>query len=112
MGVRTEFDEQTNIYLSFSIILVPTNTTGYNIIRSTGVLGPSDVSHNEVKYNNVRVPVGNLIGRRGYGFLIAQERLGPGRIFHCMRWLGQMQRAYDLMCQRLVERKMRKNKKR
>ena len=109
--VRTEFDKKTNIYLSFSIILVPTDTPGYNIIRSTGVLGPSDVPHNEVVYKNVRVPAGNLIGKRGHGFLIAQERLGPGRIFHCMRWLGQMQRAYDLMCQRLVERKVRKSKK-
>jgi alkylation response protein AidB-like acyl-CoA dehydrogenase len=56
--------------------------------------------HYEVAYNNVRVPKANLLGARGQGFKIAQDRLGPGRIFHCMRWLGQAQRAFDLMCQR------------
>ena len=60
--------------------------------------------HYEVSYNNVRVPKENLLGPRGQGFLIAQRRLGPGRIFHCMRWLGQAQRAFDLMCLRLHER--------
>eukprot|EP01084_Bolivina_argentea_P138792 244285_1 len=108
---RTEFDPKRSIYLSFSIILVPTRTKGYNIVRSTKVLGTHSVSHNEVIYDNVRVPYSNIIGKRGHGFLIAQERLGPGRIFHCMRWLGQMQRAYDLMCKRLVERKVRGGKK-
>ena len=52
----------------------------------------------------MRVPAGNLLGPRGHGFVIAQERLGPGRIFHCMRWLGQAQRAFDLMCDRLNSR--------
>ena len=58
----------------------------------------------EVNYDNVRVPKENLLGPRGQGFLIAQRRLGPGRIFHCMRWLGQAQRAFDLMCDRLHSR--------
>jgi acyl-CoA dehydrogenase len=104
--VRTE-PLSTSPHLSFSIILVPTNTPGYNILRSTHVLGTSGADHSEVLYTNVRVPYSNLIGKRGQGFLIAQERLGPGRIFHCMRWLGQMQRAFDIMCERLVTRKFR-----
>jgi acyl-CoA dehydrogenase len=78
---------------AFSIILVPTSTPGYTIVRSTHVLGTHGADHSEVLYQDVRVPESNLIGVRGGGFLIAQERLGPGRIFHCMRWLGQMQRG-------------------
>jgi alkylation response protein AidB-like acyl-CoA dehydrogenase len=105
--VRTEFGSDTPIHGSFSIILVPTTTPGYIIERGTHVLGDHGAhSHNEVKYDNVRVPLSNLIGKRGGGFLIAQERLGPGRIFHCMRWIGQAQRAFDLMCERLVDRKL------
>jgi acyl-CoA dehydrogenase len=61
----------------------------------------------EMLYENARVPVENVIGRRGAGFAIAQERLGPGRIFHAMRWLGQMQRAFDLTAERLLSRKLR-----
>jgi alkylation response protein AidB-like acyl-CoA dehydrogenase len=60
--------------------------------------------HCEVAYDQVRVPRNNLLGPRGGGFLIAQQRLGPGRIFHCMRWLGQAQRAFDLMCERANSR--------
>jgi len=105
--VRTEFSKDVSPYASFSIILVPTDTPGYTILRSTHVLETHGGDHSEVLYNNVRVPASNLIGKRGQGFLIAQERLGPGRIFHCMRWLGQMQRAFDLMCQRLVDRKFK-----
>ena len=105
--VRTE-PASTPAHASFSIILVPTSSPGYTIVRSTHVLGTHGADHSEVVYNNVRVPVSNLIGKRGQGFLIAQERLGPGRIFHCMRWLGQMQRAFDLMCDRLVTRPFRK----
>ncbi len=86
------------------------HSKGYQIVRGTHVLGTDGVPHDEVVYDNVRVPVGNLIGKRGNGFLIAQERLGPGRIFHCMRWLGQMQRAFDLMMGRLSERKVGKKK--
>lgn len=107
--VRTEFDEDVPIHSSFSIIIVPTSTNGYNIIRSTHVLGTHGADHSEVVYDNVRVPYNNLLGLRGQGFLIAQERLGPGRIFHCMRWIGQAQRAFDLMCERLVTRTVRGN---
>jgi alkylation response protein AidB-like acyl-CoA dehydrogenase len=95
--VRTEPDAPA--HRAFSMIVVPTSTPGYDIVRETPVLGIFG-GHCEVAYNDVRVPRANLIGERGQGFLIAQQRLGPGRIFHCMRWLGQAQRAFDLMCER------------
>jgi alkylation response protein AidB-like acyl-CoA dehydrogenase len=60
--------------------------------------------HCEVQYDDVRVPVTNLLGERGKGFIMSQQRLGPGRITHCMRWLGQAERAFDLMCERAVRR--------
>ena len=91
---RTE-DESVSPYLAFSMIIVPTDTPGYTIVRETPVLGIRG-GHCEVMYDDVRVPAGNLLGPRGHGFVIAQERLGPGRIFHCMRWLGQAQRAFEL----------------
>lgn len=95
--VRTEPDAPD--HSAFSMIVVPTDTPGYNIIRDVKVMGQYD-GHWEVDYDNVRVPKENLLGPRGQGFKIAQDRLGPGRIFHCMRWLGQAQRAFDLMCER------------
>ena len=98
---RTEPDVEG--HRAFSMIVVPTDTPGYTIVRETPVLGISG-SHCEVLYDNVRVPKENLLGPRGDGFVIAQRRLGPGRIFHCMRWLGQAQRALDLMCTRANER--------
>ena len=88
---------------SFSMIIVPTDTPGYRIVRETPVLGLNG-GHCEVAYEDVRVPADNLLGPRGQGFVIAQDRLGPGRIFHCMRWLGQAQRAFELMCARLGTR--------
>ena len=98
---RTEFDAPD--HSAFSMILVPTATDGYDILRDTPLLGLNS-GHFEVKYNDIRVPKSNILGGRGEGFLIAQRRLGPGRIFHCMRWLGQAQRAFDLMCDRLHAR--------
>ena len=98
---RTEPDSPD--HQAFSMIVVPTSTPGYNILRETPVLGING-GHCEVDYDNVRVPESNLLGPRGKGFTIAQERLGPGRIFHCMRWLGQAQRAFDLMCDRANSR--------
>ena len=99
---RTE-DDDTPPHAAFSMIVVPTETPGYNIIRDVKVMGQAD-GHYEVVYDNVRVPKDNLLGPRGQGFKIAQHRLGPGRIFHCMRWLGQAQRAFDLMCERANSR--------
>lgn len=99
---RTEPDD-TPAHRAFSMIVVPTHTPGYNILRDVKVMGQAD-GHYEVVYDNVRVPKANLLGPRGQGFKIAQDRLGPGRIFHCMRWLGQAQRAFDLMCERANSR--------
>lgn len=98
---RTESDAPR--HECFSMIIVPTNTRGYRIVRETPLFGIPG-GHWEVEYDNVQVPQDNLLGPRGAGFAIAQQRLGPGRIFHCMRWLGQAQRAFDLMCRRLNER--------
>jgi acyl-CoA dehydrogenase len=91
-------------YARFSAILVPTDTPGYEIVRAVPTMGHISGDHCEVRYNNVRVPQENLLGQRGGGFVIAQKRLGPGRIFHCMRWLGQAQRAFELMVARANER--------
>jgi alkylation response protein AidB-like acyl-CoA dehydrogenase len=99
---RTEPDD-VSPYLAFSMIIVPTDTPGYRIVRETPVLGIRG-GHCEIELRDVRVPAENLLGPRGHGFVIAQERLGPGRIFHCMRWLGQAQRAFELLCDRLNSR--------
>jgi alkylation response protein AidB-like acyl-CoA dehydrogenase len=88
----------------FSAILVPTDTPGYEIVRVVPTMGHTGGGHCEVRLTEVRVPADHLLGERGNGFSIAQARLGPGRIFHCMRWLGQAQRAFELMCSRATSR--------
>jgi acyl-CoA dehydrogenase len=88
----------------FSMIVVPTDTPGYQIVRIVPVMGETAGGHCEIKYNSVRVPLTNLLGPRGQAFKIAQKRLGPGRIYHCMRWLGQAQRAFELMIERAMSR--------
>ena len=98
---RTEPDAANHD--AFSMIVVPTDTPGYEIVRDVRVMGYYG-GHCELRFENVRVPESNLLGPRGGGFRIAQRRLGPGRIFHCMRWLGQAQRAFDLMCERANSR--------
>lgn len=97
-------DPEAPRHLQFSSIIVPTDSPGYEIVRVIPVMGDEHGSHCEVTLNNVRVPYDNLLGPRGHGFVIAQQRLGPGRIFHCMRWLGQAQRAFELMCDRANSR--------
>jgi acyl-CoA dehydrogenase len=92
--------DATSPHARFSAIIVPTDTTGYDIVRAVPTMGTTSGDHCEVYYRDVRVPASNLLGQRGTGFRIAQKRLGPGRIFHCMRWLGQAQRAFELMVQR------------
>src|SRR5215470_17622780 len=84
-----------------SMILVPTDTPGYELVRRISVMGHEGRgwgTHCETRFTGVRVPLANTLGDPGDGFRIAQKRLGPGRIHHVMRWLGQMQRAFELMC--------------
>ena len=91
-----------------SMILVPTDTPGYELVRKVPVMGHEGRgwgTHCETRFTDVRVPVANTLGEPGDGFRIAQKRLGPGRIHHVMRWLGQMQRAFELMCSYSLERK-------
>ena len=91
-----------------SMIIVPTDAPGYELVRRIPVMGHEGRgwgTHCETRFTNVRVPQENVLGGRGNGFLLAQKRLGPGRIHHVMRWLGQMQRAFDLMCSYSLERK-------
>ena len=91
-----------------SQIIVPADTPGVHVepVPTIGHRGRGWTTHCEVTYTEVRVPAGNLLGERGAGFLIAQKRLGPGRIHHVMRWLGQMERAFELMCRRALEREV------
>lgn len=92
-----------------SQIVVPIPTPGFALVRNISVMGESGggwASHAEVRFDNVRVPVANLLGAQGYGFALAQERLGPGRIHHCMRWIGICERAFDLMCRYASQREI------
>jgi len=96
-------------YARASMIVVPTDAPGYEHVRRISIMGEEGfghASHSEIRFNGCRVPEANLIGGRGAGFLLAQKRLGPGRIHHCMRWIGLAERAFDLMCRRAVEREL------
>jgi alkylation response protein AidB-like acyl-CoA dehydrogenase len=101
--------DEPKLHKRASQIIVPTNTPGFRIVRNISVMGEegSDyASHAEVAYEDCRVPRSNILGREGEGFTIAQERLGPGRIHHCMRWVGICERAFDLMCERAARREL------
>ena len=93
-----------------SMFVVPADTPGVEILRDVPTMEHPEErfghvgGHAEIVYRDVRVPAENLIGAEGDGFLLAQQRLGPGRIHHCMRWLGQSRRAFDMLCERAVSR--------
>lgn len=92
-----------------SQIIVPLATPGFKFVRNIPLMGHEGDdydSHAEVVYENCRVPHANVLGAAGEGFAIAQERLGPGRIHHCMRWIGICERSFDLMCKRAVSREL------
>lgn len=93
--------EAESRHMRASMIIVPTDTPGFNLVRNISVMGHTGegyVSHAEISYQNCRVPQENILGGEGMGFVLAQERLGPGRIHHCMRWIGICNRCFDLMC--------------
>jgi acyl-CoA dehydrogenase len=100
--------ENENPYARASMIIVPKGAPGLNVARNipnmASELEPFGMGHSEVFYEDCRVPAENLLGGEGQGFLIAQMRLGPGRIHHCMRWLGVARRAFDMMCERALQR--------
>ena len=92
-----------------SMILVPMDTPGFSIVQNINVMGErggDHHSHAEVRFDGVRVSMTHRIGGEGEGFALAQARLGPGRVHHCMRWIGICERAFDLMCTRAVQREL------
>jgi len=102
-----------NPYQRASMILVPLDNPGYRLLRNIRIMGDEGedyFSHGEVSFTDCRVPQSNLIGGEGQGFMLAQERLGPGRIHHCMRWIGICERAISLMCQRALSRHLDPNR--
>ncbi|MET8471874.1 acyl-CoA dehydrogenase family protein [Streptomyces sp. NPDC006422] len=100
---RTE-EDAASPHGTVSAIIVPAGTPGLEITRVLETMGDTEGDHCELRLTDVRVPADHLLGERGKGFTIAQRRLGPGRIFHCMRWLGQAQRAFELMVERANSR--------
>ena len=110
--VRTGEDPERP-YRNYSMIVVPTDTPGVDVVRDVPTMAEPDHrtgepgGHAEVLYRDVRVPLDNVVGGLdgvGRGFALAQQRLGPGRIHHAMRWLGQSRRAFDMLCERALTR--------
>ncbi len=98
-------DPEAAPYARASMILVPTDTPGFNLVRPVPVMGhDGGPGHCEIRYEDCRVPATNLLGPEGAGFAIAQDRLGPGRIHHCMRAIGTAERAIEMMCHRANSR--------
>jgi acyl-CoA dehydrogenase len=106
-------DPNASPYNRASMIVVPTDTPGFELTRNISIMGDVGggyMSHSEINYVDCRVPATNLIGEEGSGFMLAQQRLGPGRIHHCMRWIGICERAFDMMCSRAATRELRDGK--
>jgi alkylation response protein AidB-like acyl-CoA dehydrogenase len=101
--------ENQSPYQQASMIIVPTDTPGFNLVRNVPVMGHHGddyASHAEIMYQDCRVPQKNLLGPEGQGFVIAQERLGPGRIHHCMRYVGIAQRCFEMLCDYAAKREV------
>jgi acyl-CoA dehydrogenase len=101
--------ENDSRYLRASQIIVPTDTPGFDLVRNISIMGEEGsgwASHAEIQYTDCTVPTSYLLGGAGAGFAIAQTRLGPGRIHHCMRWIGICERAFDMLCRRAVAREL------
>jgi alkylation response protein AidB-like acyl-CoA dehydrogenase len=96
--VWVKTDPDAAPHQQFSAFVVPTDSPGYEVVRVIPTLTGTGGEHAEIRLTDVRVPESAMLGGRGEGFRLAQTRLAPGRIFHCMRWLGQSQRAFELMC--------------
>ncbi|HEU4384634.1 MAG TPA: acyl-CoA dehydrogenase family protein [Anaeromyxobacteraceae bacterium] len=102
-------DPDADPYQRASMIIVPTGTPGFELIGNISVMGDRGgdwASHGEVSYQGARVPLSHLLGGEGQGFVIAQQRLGPGRIHHCMRWIGICERAFEIMCRHAATREL------
>jgi len=101
-------DPDAGVYERASMIIVPKDAPGLEVVRNVPTMAGGHekwgYGHAEVYYRGVTVPAENILGKRGQGFLLAQQRLGPGRIHHCMRWLGQARRAFDMLCERSLQR--------
>jgi acyl-CoA dehydrogenase len=104
MGVTDEASDAAR-HARHSFVIVPKDTPGFRVVRDVAIMHHhSAEGHCEVEFKDVRVPVANLLGEEGAGFRIAQARLGPGRIHHCMRTIGQCELALELMCERALTR--------
>jgi alkylation response protein AidB-like acyl-CoA dehydrogenase len=102
-------DPEAKPHRRASMIIVPTDTPGFQIVCNISVMGHRGAdhqSHAEVMYHGARVPLSNLLGTQGQGFELAQARLGAGRIHHCMRWIGICERAFDIMCRHAATRQL------
>ena len=104
LGVSDQ-NKETPRHKRHSFVIVPANSEGFRLVRNLPIMNHMALEgHCELDFDNVRVPASNLVGKEGEGFALAQARLGPGRVHHCMRTIGQCERSLELMCQRALDR--------